>query len=1159
LIGVPPAWAVRRDPICRTASYILERVPPLRIVAFPSASARLQAVREALAEQQAGSATLLVGHTRAAADECATEVALARGGLFGVTRTGMLELVMRLAMPRLARARLSPTGGIGLEAVVTRARFEAMREGALTYFAPVADMPGFPRAAARTLDELQMAGVAPGTLRELDPAGADLAELLVRMEAESRQAGTSGRARLWEAATEQVTGGQADVPASLVLLDIPITTAAEERFVSALVARSSSAVITVPAGDTRTLEALARLPETASIRAEAEPRARQSAPATALSRLQQHVFATDAPPAGTLDESVTLFSAPGEGREAIEIARRILAEADRGVAFDEMAVLLRAPHAYFSLLEHALSRAGVPAWFERGTRRPDPAGRAFLALLACAEEHLSARRFAEYLSLGQVPSGVGDDDAGAEAPALREEAPALQEEVPALREEAPAPPPSGPAVQAAFDWTPPTDEVSSALVREEDRAEDRSPEEEAPHASERDGTRVVAGTLRAPWRWEELLVEAYVIQGLARWKGRLSGLANEYALRLRELGDEDEDSPRIAALERDVDELAHLEDFALPIVTVLNDWREARTWGDWLAAFEALVPRVLRQPARVLRVLAEMAPLGAIGPVSLREVREVLTPRLLTLTHEPSRRRHGRVFVGAPSSARGRSFRVVFVPGLAERVFPQRLREDALLLDRRRRRVDPRLAVTDTRADEERLQLRLAIGAATERVHLSYPRIEVGESRPRVPSFYVLDVMRAVTGSIPRYADLSDAAAREGGASLAWPAPADPARAVDAFEHDLAVLLPLLKERSRKKVEGRARYLIQLNDALRRSVTERWARWQPRWHTSDGLIRVTPETQAALDAQRLTERPYSLTALQRFASCPYQFLLAAVYRLAPLEDPAPLQRLDPLTRGSLFHAIQTECLRRLQQNGQLPVDAARLPAAQGVLTWAIAKVIDEARDKLAPAIERVWNDEVDAMTRDLRRWMEKLADDGRTWVPERFELGFGLPSDDQRDPASTAEPAVVGGRFLLRGSIDLVERKPRTKIVRVTDHKTGKNRTNLATIVDGGRVLQPVLYGLALESLTGDMVEEGRLFYCTTAGHFSSHAIPLDVLTRRRGVEVLEIIDRAIERGTLAARPSHEACKWCDFMNVCGRNEERRIGRKPARLFADLDELRKMP
>ncbi len=72
--------------------------------------------------------------------------------------------------------------------------------------------------------------------------------------------------------------------------------------------------------------------------------------------------------------------------------------------------------------------------------------------------------------------------------------------------------------------------------------------------------------------------------------------------------------------------------------------------------------------------------------------------------------------------------------------------------------------------------------------------------------------------------------------------------------------------------------------------------------------------------------PYSLTALQRFASCPYQFLMAAVYRLAPLEAPAPLQQLDPLTRGDLFHRMQAAALRRLQADGLLPLSAENLPA-----------------------------------------------------------------------------------------------------------------------------------------------------------------------------------------------------------------------------------------
>src|SRR4029450_13741041 len=133
-----------------------------------------------------------------------------------------------------------------------------------------------------------------------------------------------------------------------------------------------------------------------------------------LSRARHFLFAEIAPPARPPGGGVLFFSAPGEGRETVEIARRILDDARGGTPFDQMAVLLRAPEIYRPLVGGALQRAGIPAWFARGTSRPDPAGRAFLALLDCAVERLSARRFAEYLSLGQVPPLAAD---GGTAPA----------------------------------------------------------------------------------------------------------------------------------------------------------------------------------------------------------------------------------------------------------------------------------------------------------------------------------------------------------------------------------------------------------------------------------------------------------------------------------------------------------------------------------------------------------------------------------------------------------------------------------------------------------------------------------------------------------------------------------------------------------------------
>src|SRR4029079_10407221 len=202
-----------------------------------------------------------------------------------------------------------------------------------------------------------------------------------------------------------------------------------------------------------------------------------------------------------------------------------------------------------------------------------------------------------------------------------------------------------------------------------------------------------------------------------------------------------------------------------------------------------IAPMVLRRPEGVLRVLEQLPPMAEIGPVSLDEARDVIADRLQMLEIDPPKSRYGRVFVGSPQQARGRTFRVVFVAGLAERMFPQKPREDPMLLDEEMR--VPRgagLAVQESRGRLERLLLRLAIGAPRERLWLSYPRIEIAESSPRVPSFYALDVMRAITGRIPRHEELQESAVLEGGAMLACPWPVEPHRAIDDLEHDLAVL-----------------------------------------------------------------------------------------------------------------------------------------------------------------------------------------------------------------------------------------------------------------------------------------------------------------------------------------------------------------------------------
>jgi ATP-dependent helicase/nuclease subunit B len=1083
----------------------------VRLIESSSAQLRLHDARAFAREHARRGDVWLVGASRGAADDLARGIALESGAAIGVHRFSLPQLAARLAAPILAAEERAPATYLGSEAVAARATFDALKEGGLSYFAPVARTPGFPRALARTVQELRLAAVDPAALERLSFGGPDLAALLQGFDDQFAAARAIDRAALFDAAVRALDAAAAPAVPPLLLLDVPLDSVADVTLVRTLIARAPDTLIAIPFGDVATLDRLKALGLHAEVLEQKD--------ASDLAALRRYLFADRQPPEREPAGDVLFFSAPGEGRECVEIARRILQEAARGVPFDEMAVFLRSPERYAGLLEHSFRRAGIPGWFDRGTRRPHPAGRAFLAVVACAVEQLSARRFAEYLSLGQVPRPEAGE-------------------------------------RAREFVTPLDDELDLRRAGDVEEPEDPGVEERDEPVG--DDEPLLAGSLRTPWKWEKLIVEAAVIGGdPARWDRRLKGWRNEQLVRLNAERRDDPDSPLAARIARDIRNIDHLSAFALPVIRYLASWPASATWGQWLNHFDALASMVLSQPRRVQAVLEQLRPMAAVGPVSLEEARDVVADRLRMLELDPPRARYGCVFVGGPQQARGRTFRVVFVPGLAERMFPQHPHEDPLMLDDEMRTpLGAELIEQPGRLRLERLLLRLAVGAPSEKLWLSYPRLDTAESRPRVPSFYALDVMRAITGRIPPHGEMQQQAAAQGRALLAWPAPDRAADAIDDLEHDLAVLKSLIDVDPPASVRGQAHYLLRLNDCLKRSVSARWARGRSQWTPYDGITRVTGMTKPILETKRLGARPYSLSALQKYAACPYQFLLSAIYKLEQPKDIEPLQKLDPLTRGSIFHEVQAAFFRQLKKDGRLPLTADAMPHALKTIDAALAAVAADYKETLAPAIDRVWHDEIADIGRDLRVWVRRLPlTDG--WEPAYFEFAFGLPGDTGRDPASVTEPVLVDGRFILRGSVDLIETSGND--LRITDHKTGKNRTTWKTVIGGGSILQPVLYGLAVEQALGKPVKVGRLFYCTSAGQFTDHPIPLNEQNRRAGLEALEIIDRAIELGFLPAAPGERSCTWCDFLPVCGPDEPRRVRQKAAEKLGDLDALREKP
>jgi ATP-dependent helicase/nuclease subunit B len=104
---------------------------------------------------------------------------------------------------------------------------------------------------------------------------------------------------------------------------------------------------------------------------------------------------------------------------------------------------------------------------------------------------------AEYLSLGQVPDATPEGRAPE-------------------------------AIPRSERWVTPDQDFLAALMAEEETEEtERAQEAESSHTP--DGP-VTNGQLRAPRRWERLLVEAAVIGGEERWRTRIKGMENQLKL-----------------------------------------------------------------------------------------------------------------------------------------------------------------------------------------------------------------------------------------------------------------------------------------------------------------------------------------------------------------------------------------------------------------------------------------------------------------------------------------------------------------------------------------------------------------------------------------------------------------------------------------------------
>ncbi len=287
------------------------------------------------------------------------------------------------------------------------------------------------------------------------------------------------------------------------------------------------------------------------------------------------------------------------------------------------------------------------------------------------------------------------------------------------------------------------------------------------------------------------------------------------------------------------------------------------------------------------------------------------------------------------------------------------------------------------------------------------------------------------------------------------------------------------------------------------------------WRLSRGAS-PPPGYTSALDPLK-----HSVTAVERYEQCPFQYFAATVLSLE--EEPEDEAGLPSRDAGVFVHDVLRACYDAWQARGRVAIRAEDLPEARAVF----AEVAERALAKLAPAdralerlrlfgsavatglLEKVLRVEVEAFGDVLERRLE-VEIDGHVTVA--------------REDADAR-------RIALRGRIDRVDLTAGGGI-RVIDYKSGRKPQQAN--------LQPAVYALALLEQRG--AHAGTVHVAPSGYVALKEVAPWSAVIKdtesahRTARDFGEAVD-AIERGEFPVRPQNVfRCRFCDYGSVCRKD-----------------------
>ncbi|MSR64232.1 MAG: hypothetical protein EXS18_00435 [Verrucomicrobiae bacterium] len=637
---------------------------------------------------------------------------------------------------------------------------------------------------------------------------------------------------------------------------------------------------------------------------------------------------------------------------------------------------------------------------------------------------------------------------------------------------------------------------------------------------------VLAERLRpgyVPSAWGQISAEAGIVRGMDSWQQRTSQWIKA---RIRRKGyAEKSGEPVSAQQEQRLLAAQAMEVFMQNLSTALRGVPAAGKWSTLVGAVERVARQFLRPSEELEEALGCVRKLTDLEPVretiELGEFIDFVRKALDARRVSDARFEEGGLFVGGLENCRGVTWPMVVIPGLIESSFPRVVREDPILLDQERMVINDVIKSADSPSplssppagrgkrvgrlsdgspvrdnvpsretashipsplggegrvrgvvevsrlplkiaghDEERLLFQLAVESARERLVLTYPRLDPFTGSQRVPSILLLHTIEALRGGTANFSSLEDDPLHHVVPLQEITTNRPSQELLDAGEYDLATIHASLA----RGVRTLKPYLDSVSPWIGRGLGCERKRWgSPVFTEFDGVF--TSKESREILARSFENRVWAVTALERFARCPYLFFLTDVLGIEEFEEPEDAETISAQDLGSLWHDILRDVVRRFQEEKLWPLRAADRKRQLDLMHKIAAEHFLKFDREGVTGYAILWEVCREKLTADLEAWLG-IESETDSHVPLHVESSL---------------PAAQVFGVPIKGRVDRIDAAVRGGEWRVYDYKTG-GKAFKARSFNKGLALQIPLYMLAIVAGQNQKVSDGYYLYVTRRG-----------------------------------------------------------------------------